>query len=50
MKRRLVLRTEYLTDLTPEQLAAVAGGQQAIPTLPFDVCFDTLEATRCFCP
>ncbi|HEX8003085.1 MAG TPA: hypothetical protein VF519_10370 [Mycobacteriales bacterium] len=50
MKRTLTLKSESLTELSSGELASVAGAQQAIPTLPMDVCFDTLQATRCFCP
>ena len=61
MSRALRLRREPLTDLTPAELAAVAGGQAApptidecplsgpYPTLPVKPCLadllDTLEAT-----
>jgi len=51
MKRSLSLKRETLADLTPEQLTAVVGG--ALPTTPADCLedlFDTLQATRCFCP
>lgn len=50
MKRSLTLKAEHLSDLTPEQLAGVAGAQQALPTIPLDVCTNTMQATRCFCP
>ena len=50
MKRRLALKTEHLSALTPSQLAAAVGAQQQLPTIPLDVCTDTLQATRCFCP
>jgi hypothetical protein len=52
VKRTLTLRSETLSELTTDQLTAVAGG--VLPTTPVDICldkfFETKEATRCFCP
>jgi hypothetical protein len=52
VKRTLTLKSETLHELTTGQLAAVVGA--AVPTLPVGACldkfFDTMEATRCFCP
>ena len=52
MKRRLSLQREVLTELSTDQLTGVVGG--VLPTTPVDAClekfFDTLQATRCFCP
>lgn len=50
MKRTLTLRSEALAELTPDQLTGVVGA--ALPTTPVGVCdpFETLRATRCFCP
>lgn len=53
MKRTLTLARERLTELTADQLGAIHGGH-ALPTTPVGACledkFDTLQATRCFCP
>lgn len=38
MKRRLALKSEHLAELTPHDLAGVAGGIQELPT------------RRCFTP
>lgn len=38
MKRRLSLKSEHLTELTPNDLSAIAGGIQELPT------------RRCFTP
>jgi len=46
--KRLTLKSETLAELTADELTAVAGG--VLPTTPLDVCLDTLQATRCFCP
>ena len=52
MKRTLILKSETLAELTTDQLTGVVGG--VLPTTPVDECldkfFDTLQATRCFCP
>ncbi len=52
MKRNLSLARETLAELSTDQLTSVVGG--AIPTSPLNDClyelFDTLQATRCFCP
>lgn len=32
MKRRLALKSEHLAELTPQDLAGVAGGYQELPT------------------
>lgn len=51
--RRLALKREALSELSTEQLTVVVGGD-ALPTTPVRYCFeelfDTLQATRCFCP
>ncbi len=51
MKRTLTLKSESLADLTADELGDVRGGH-ALPTTPIGVCdpFETLRATRCFCP
>ena len=52
MKRTLTLKSETLSDLTTDELTAVAGG--VLPTLPVEVCLEkfieTMEPTRCLCP
>ena len=52
MKRTLTLKSETLAELTTDQLTRVVGG--APPTIPVQQCldelFETMEATRCFCP
>lgn len=49
MKRTLGLKSETLSELTADELTGVIGGG-VLPTTPLDVCLDTLQATRCFCP
>ena len=52
MKRTLSLKRESLAELDTTDLRHVVGG--AAPTLPLDAClndlFETMQATRCFCP
>lgn len=53
MKRTLTLKSESLSELSAAELGSVVGGH-ALPTTPAKECladlFDTLQATRCFCP
>ena len=52
MKRTLSLKRETVTELLNDELTGVVGG--APPTTPVNECldkfFETLQATRCFCP
>ncbi|HEX8002028.1 MAG TPA: hypothetical protein VF519_04970 [Mycobacteriales bacterium] len=48
MKRRLALRAEHLTDLTTDELANVAAGQQV--TLPTQRCTGYYPSLNAPCP
>lgn len=50
MKRTLALRGETLTELSATELAVVAGGQQAVPTIyecPLSGPYPTLPVADC---